>query len=174
MKIFPLAPERKWQALVVSSLAAGLFLDNLYLPKIIFWFYPSWIGVIVLYWMFYHPNASRVGILAAWAAGLAADILSGGLWGQKALAMALMARAAMALQSRMDYALLLRRKWQEISLVFLALLVLEFCVSIINWLAGGQALFSLFFLKAAVGALLFAPVAKLANAIVLKFTVQSA
>ncbi len=76
---------------------------------------PMWLAMVVAYWVMAMPH--RVGLLTAWVAGLATDVLFGELFGQNALVLILVAWLMLLLYQR------IRRfpLWQQ-SLVMLPVL----------------------------------------------------
>ena len=77
-------PTRLWP-IVLLSLLAGLILTLIPLPGWLQPWRPSWIALIVIYWLTYEPR--RVGLMTAWISGLMLDTLRGVLLGQHALAL---------------------------------------------------------------------------------------
>ncbi|MBT8137244.1 MAG: rod shape-determining protein MreD [Gammaproteobacteria bacterium] len=90
-------PDRLWPALLLSILA-GLVLTLVPLPGWAQPWRPSWLALVVIYWLMYEPQ--RVGLLAAWLVGLMLDTLRGVLLGQHALALTVVAFLSMQLHLR--------------------------------------------------------------------------
>ncbi len=59
---------------------------------------PDFIALTLIYWVVYHPR--RVGFLPAWLLGLTMDVADGSLFGQHALAYAVMMYLAILLHRR--------------------------------------------------------------------------
>ena len=87
---------------------------------------PMWLAMVVAYWVMALPH--RVGLLTAWVAGLATDVLFGELFGQNALVLVMVAWLVLLLYQR------IRRfpLWQQ-SLVMLPVLGIAQMVSL--WLS---------------------------------------
>src|SRR5262245_28102360 len=62
------------------------------------WIRPEWITLVLIYWVFMHPQT--VGVLTAFTVGLLVDILSGALLGQHALSFVAIAYFARVLRER--------------------------------------------------------------------------
>ncbi|MBT8422020.1 MAG: rod shape-determining protein MreD [Gammaproteobacteria bacterium] len=76
--------QRLWPT-VLLSLLAGLVLTLTPLPGWLQPWRPSWIALVIIYWLIYEPR--RVGMMTAWISGLMLDTLRGVLLGQHALAL---------------------------------------------------------------------------------------
>ena len=93
---------------------------------------PMWLALVTAYWVMALPH--RVGLLTAWVAGLAMDVLFGGLFGQNALVLVMVAWLVLLLYQR------IRRfpLWQQ-SLVMLPVLGIAQMVSLwLSSLAGNR------------------------------------
>jgi len=84
-------------AIFVSFLFA-LILMIIPIPHVLQWFWPEWLTLFVIFWVVRVPQG--VGITVAWLVGLAMDITGGGLLGQHALSMSVVAFLANLLRSR--------------------------------------------------------------------------
>jgi len=91
--------ERVRRAPMLVSCIVALALAILPLPEAIDAFRPDFLVLVVLYWSIAAPRAG--GLLLAFAAGLALDIIQGVVLGQHALALTLMAAWAMHLRLRL-------------------------------------------------------------------------
>lgn len=110
---------------------------------------PMWLAMAVAYWVMALPH--RVGLLTAWVAGLAADVLFGELFGQNALVLVLVAWLVLLLYQR------IRRfpLWQQ-SLVMLPVLGIAQMVALwLNSLAGNRPPTLLYLLPAVISAVLW-------------------
>lgn len=76
-------------ALVAFSLVLAMTLRILPLPQPWFTLNPDWIALVLIYWTLAVPD--RVGVGTAWLMGLFADVLTGRLLGQHALAYSVIA-----------------------------------------------------------------------------------
>lgn len=110
---------------------------------------PMWLAMVVAYWVMALPH--RVGLLTAWVAGLATDVLFGELFGQNALVLVLVAWLILLLYQR------IRRfpLWQQ-SLVMLPVLGIAQMVALwLSSLAGNRPPTLLYLLPAVISALLW-------------------
>ena len=110
---------------------------------------PMWLAMVVTYWVMALPH--RVGLLTAWIAGLATDVLFGELFGQNALVLVMVAWLVLLLYQR------IRRfpLWQQ-SLVMLPVLGIAQMVSLwLSSLAGNRPPTLLYLLPALVSTILW-------------------
>lgn len=110
---------------------------------------PMWLAMVVAYWVMALPH--RVGLLTAWVAGLATDVLFGELFGQNALVLVLVAWLVLLLYQR------IRRfpLWQQ-SLVMLPVLGIAQMVSLwLSSLVGNRPPTLLYLLPALVSTVLW-------------------
>ena len=110
---------------------------------------PMWLARVVAYWVMALPH--RVGLLTAWVAGLATDVLFGELFGQNALVLVMVAWLVLLLYQR------IRRfpLWQQ-SLVMLPVLGIAQMVSLwLSSLAGNRPPTLLYLLPALVSTILW-------------------
>ncbi len=76
---------------------------------------PDWVAMVLVYWIIALPH--RVGILTAWLAGIAMDVLLGSLIGQHALSYVLIAYVALSLYQRLR----MFSVWQQSTVLFVLL-----------------------------------------------------
>ncbi len=110
---------------------------------------PMWLAMVLAYWVMALPH--RVGLLTAWATGLATDVLYGQLFGQHALVMTLVAWMMLLLHQR------IRRfpLWQQ-SLVMLPVLgIAQMLLLWLNSLTGNRPPTLFFLLPAVTSAILW-------------------
>lgn len=110
---------------------------------------PMWLALVVAYWVMVLPH--RVGLLTAWLAGLATDVLFGELFGQNALVLILVAWLMLLLYQR------IRRfpLWQQ-SLVMLPVLGIAQMASLwLSSLVGDRSPTLVYLLPAVVSAVLW-------------------
>jgi len=103
--------------IIVTSFLAALALTVLPLPN---WFAlvrPEWVALVLIYWCMALPG--RVGVGVAWIVGLLLDVLRGGLLGQHALSLALVAYITLQLYQRIRVFPL----WQQAVSVFILVLL---------------------------------------------------
>ena len=126
---------------------------------------PMWVAMVAAYWVMALPH--RIGLLTAWVAGLATDVLYGQLFGQYALIMTLVAWMMLLLHQR------IRRfpLWQQ-SLVMLPVLgIAQMVLLWLNSLTGNRPPILLFLLPALVSAVLWPWVSSVLRVIRLRFHV---
>jgi rod shape-determining protein MreD len=83
---------------IALTLLSGLLLNLLALPGFLQVLRPDFIALMLIYWVVYHPR--RVGFLPAWLLGLTMDVVDGNLFGQHALAYAVLMYLAILLHRR--------------------------------------------------------------------------
>jgi rod shape-determining protein MreD len=83
---------------IVLTLLIALMLNLLALPEALNFIRPDFIALTLIYWVVYHPR--RVGFLPAWLLGLAMDVADGSLFGQHALAYAMLMYLSILLHRR--------------------------------------------------------------------------
>ena len=110
---------------------------------------PMWLALVTAYWVMALPH--RVGLLTAWVAGLAMDVLFGGLFGQNALVLVMVAWLVLLLYQRIR-----RFPRGHQSLVMLPVLGIAQMVSLwLSSLAGNRPPTLLYLLPALVSTLLW-------------------
>jgi len=87
-------------AFIVVTLLGALFLNLLPWSGAWLWLRPDFVALVVLYWCVEQPR--RIGFTAAWLLGLLMDIADGSLFGQHALAYAVLAYAGIVLHRRVQ------------------------------------------------------------------------
>ena len=131
------------------SILVALLLSVMPMPSPIDQARPMWLAMVLAYWVMAMPH--RVGLLTAWVAGLASDVLYGQLLGQHALVMTLVAWMVLLLHQR------IRRFpiWQP-SMVMLPVLGIDQMLLLwLNSLSGNRPPTLLFLLPVVVSALLW-------------------
>jgi rod shape-determining protein MreD len=118
-------PRGGW--LVWSSLFAALVLATMPVPEWGAQWRPLWVLLVLVYWCVALPQL--VGVATGWILGLALDVLGGGLLGQNALAMTLVAYTARRLYLQLRVSPL----WQQVLSVML--MVAGFQV-VLFWIKG--------------------------------------
>lgn len=81
------------------TLAVALLLSVVPMPEQIEAGRPLWLALVLTFWAIHFPQ--RIGLLTAWCAGIAQDVLHGTLFGQNALALALVMYLLLTLQQRL-------------------------------------------------------------------------
>jgi rod shape-determining protein MreD len=92
--------ERNAWLLPVSVLAA-LLLGLLPLPAWLQPFRPYWLALVIAYWLIEEPE--RIGLGIAFIAGLAADLAFGGLLGEQALRLTVLAFIVQRFRSQLRF-----------------------------------------------------------------------
>jgi rod shape-determining protein MreD len=122
------ADHRFWP--VVLSLLAALSLEVAPLPGLTRAWAPPWLAMVIVYWSLSYPR--RYGLGLAWAAGLVLDVLKGGLLGQHALALTVVA----AITLRLHLRLRLFPIWQQAAAVGVLAGIHEFLIFWVDGIAG--------------------------------------
>ncbi|MBL1294260.1 MAG: rod shape-determining protein MreD [Thiotrichales bacterium] len=102
---------------ILLSFAVAIALMIVSLPSWIAWARPDWLALTLIYWCIALPH--RIGIFSGFTAGLALDVIRGGLLGQYAAAYTVIAFLAIKLHRRMRHFPV----WQQALTVFLILLL---------------------------------------------------
>ncbi|SNR61433.1 rod shape-determining protein MreD [Methylobacillus rhizosphaerae] len=110
---------------------------------------PEFLLLTILYWTLRAPHLCNIG--TAWFAGILMDLISGGLFGQFALAYTLTSYIAVTYQRR----LALFDIWQQAGYVFLLLLLAQLTTLIMKVFAGGELFGWQYFLPSITGILLW-------------------
>ena len=110
---------------------------------------PDFILLVTIYWLFRAPHVVNIG--TAWFAGIVMDLITGGLFGQYALAYAVVAYFAVNYQRR----LILFNSWQQAGYVFVLLLLSQIIVLVLKLLAGAEVPGWSYFLPSISGILLW-------------------
>ena len=78
---------------------------------------PEWVALVLIYWCMALPN--RVGVGIGWITGLLLDVLLGGLLGQHALSMSIIAYLTLKLHQRVRVSPLLQQAFSILILILL-------------------------------------------------------
>ena len=101
------------------TIIAGMVLSVVPIPQLVpielGFLRPDWVALVLVYWIIALPH--RVGILTAWLAGIAMDVLLGSLIGQHALSYVLIAYVALSLYQRLR----MFSVWQQATVLFVLL-----------------------------------------------------
>ena len=101
------------------TIIAGMVLAVVPMPQLVpielGFLRPDWVALVLVYWIIALPH--RVGILTAWLAGIAMDVLLGSLIGQHALSYVLIAYVALSLYQRLR----MFSVWQQATVLFVLL-----------------------------------------------------
>ena len=94
---------------------------------------PDFVLLTLIYWILRAPQLSNIG--TAWFVGIIIDIVTGGLFGQNALAYALCAFFAVIYHRR----LALFNIWQQAGYVFALLVLTQGTLLVLKLFAGGES-----------------------------------
>lgn len=83
---------------ILLTLVLALSANLLALPGVVQLLRPDLLALTLIYWVVYHPR--RVGFLPAWLLGLVMDVANGSLFGQHALAYAVLMYLSIVLYRR--------------------------------------------------------------------------
>lgn len=107
--------------LVLGSLLLAVWLSLLPMPVDWLWWRPSWVVLVMIYWLVAMPE--QVGVGYAWLVGLVMDGLGGGVLGQQALSLSLIAYVCSVIYQRMRMFSLLQQAFMVLVLVGLHQLI---------------------------------------------------
>jgi rod shape-determining protein MreD len=142
-----------------ASLLAALLLGLLPLPELLQPVRPYWLALVLAYWLIEDPD--RVGLGFAFALGLIADLTYGGLLGEQALRLVILAFIVQRFRARLRFFPIYQQ-----ALTLGALLLNDRIVSAGLHLALGQpTLPAAFWIAPVVGMLLWPPVYVLLDAV---------
>lgn len=145
-------------AFIALSLFAALLLNWLPWQGIWLALRPDFVALVLLYWCTHRPY--RIGIGIAWALGILADVTDASLFGQHALAYALLGFGGVMLHRRMQMFDLRQQTLQIFPLLLLAYAV----YAAVHWQMRGYVAWE-YFLGSLVSALLWAPLTVLLQAL---------
>ena len=131
------------------TLLAALLVNLVALPGSLQLLRPDFIALTLIYWVVYHPR--RVGFLPAWLLGLAMDVADGSLFGQHALAYAVMMYLAILLHRR----IVMFGMRHQVLHVLVILGAAQLVVLLVRVMAGAGFPGSLYFAPSILGALLW-------------------
>jgi len=143
---------------IVLSLLAALLLNWLPWHGVWLALRPDFVALVLLYWCIHKPY--RVGIGIAWMTGIFADVADASLFGQHALAYAVLAFGCIVLHRRMQMFDLRLQTLQ----IFPVLLLTYVVYAAVHWQLHGYVAWK-YFLGSVVSALLWAPLTVLLQAL---------
>jgi len=138
-------------AFIVVTLLGALLLNLLPSSGAWLWLRPDFVALVVLYWCVEQPR--RIGFTAAWLLGLLMDIADGSLFGQHALAYAVLAYAGIVLRRRVQRFSITPQVLHVIPL----LLLNDVIVLVIRTLAGSDFPGYQYFIGSFIGGALWPP-----------------
>jgi rod shape-determining protein MreD len=139
-----LRPAKFW--FVLLSMAAGLVLNLVPLPPAIMTYRPYFLALVLLYWCIQEPRFAGVG--TAWVVGLLMDVGDATVFGQHALAYAVLAYGAEYFRRRV----LRFPLWQQAVQVALLLALCSLIVLLVRFVGGAMLPKWTYFVPALVGA----------------------
>lgn len=143
---------------IVLSLLAALLLNGLPWEGIWLLLRPDFVAMVLLYWCMHKPW--RVGIGISWAVGILADVADASLFGQHALAYAVLAFGGVVLSRRLRM-FDLRQQTAQVG----GILTLTYAVyASVHWQVNGNVVW-LYFLGCLTSTLLWAPLSMMFLAI---------
>jgi len=134
---------------IALTLLTALIFNLLALPEVLSQLRPDLIALTLIYWVVYHPR--RVGFLPAWLLGLTVDVADGSLFGQHALAYAVLMYLAILLHRR----ILMFGMRQQIVHVAAILLISQVIMLGVRMIAGSDFPGALYFVPSLVGGALW-------------------
>ena len=144
-----LRPARPW--FIVVTLFFGLLLNLVPMTGLALTFKPDFLALVLLYWCIQEPR--YVGVGAAWSTGLVMDVADATLFGQHAIAYAVLAYAAEYFRRRV----LRFPLWQQAVQVAALLVVCAALVVLVRAVGGAPVPRWTYFVPPLVGALLWPP-----------------
>ena len=134
---------------IALTLLVGLMINLLPLTGWVLALRPDFVALVLLYWGIYQPR--KIGFLPAWLLGLAMDVADSSLFGQHALAYAVMMFAAIALHRRVS----MFDMRHQILHILPILLIMQLIMLVVREAAGGEFPGWWYFLASISGALLW-------------------
>lgn len=118
---------------IYLSILVALMLTILPLPQWAEHYRPEWAALVLIYWCMALPQ--RVGVGTGWLVGLLLDVLKGGLLGEHALGLAVVAYVTLNLHQRIRVFPL----WQQAITVLVLLALYQLLVLWFDGIASGHA-----------------------------------
>jgi rod shape-determining protein MreD len=142
-----LRPAKPW--FVLLSLVAGLLLNLVPVGQPVLTYRPDFLALVLLYWCIHEPRFVGVGM--AWMVGLVMDVGDATLFGQHALAYAMLAYGAEFFRRRV----LRFPLWQQAVQVAVLLLLCALLVLLVRFVGGAALPKWTYLVPPLVGALLW-------------------
>jgi rod shape-determining protein MreD len=144
-----LKPAKPW--FVVLTLALAMLANTLPASGLVLAFKPDFVALTLLYWCIQAPRYVGVGV--SWTMGLMMDVVDATLFGQHALAYAVLAYAAEYFRRRV----LRFPLWQQAVQVAVLLAACAALVLVVRWIGGAPLPRWTYAVPPIVGALLWPP-----------------
>ncbi|HEY9198345.1 MAG TPA: rod shape-determining protein MreD [Gammaproteobacteria bacterium] len=141
--------QRHGGGIVLLTLLAALMLTTAPLPEPLRPLRPDWVLLVLIYWSMALPH--RIGVGYAWVSGLCADVLTGLLLGQHALAYSIVIYLTLKLHQRLR----LYPLWQQALSVLVLLGLGQLLLLWINGMIGRPVHSWLYWMPSVLGALLW-------------------
>lgn len=122
-----ITPTHRAHIVILASQVIAFVLTVIPLPTTLALLRPEWVALTLLYWCMALPN--RVGVGIAWTTGIFLDVLRGGLLGQDALTLSIIAYIVLKFYRRIRVAPL----WQQAVTIF-GLMLLHLLLNM--WIKG--------------------------------------
>jgi len=135
--------------IIVLSFVVAMLLSILPLPQVVDPFRPEWTALVLIYWCLALPE--RVGVGSAWLVGLLMDVLKGGLLGEHALGLTVVAFLALKLHQRIR----VYPMWQQALSVLMLLALYQLVTLWINGIIGRPARTWLYWAPSLTGTMLW-------------------
>lgn len=145
-------------AFIAMSLFVALLFNGLPWHGVWLALRPDMVALVLLYWCTHKPH--RIGIGIAWTVGILADVADASLFGQHALAYALLAFGGIVLHRRVQMFDLRQQTLQ----VFLLLLLSYAAYAAVHWQVQGHVAWE-FMIGSATSAFLWVPLTLLLQAL---------
>lgn len=134
---------------IVLTMVVALLLAIIPLPLWAQWGRPEFVALVVIYWMMALPE--RIGIGYAWVLGLVEDIVEGSIFGEHALALAVLAYLMLILYQRVR----MFTPLQQAAVMFVFIGIHQLLCNWVQTIGGASSSSLLFILPALVSALLW-------------------
>ena len=134
---------------IALTLFVALMGNLLAIPAVLQLLRPDLIALTLIYWVVYHPR--RVGFMPAWILGLGMDVADGSLFGQHALAYAVLMYLAILLHRR----IVMFGMRQQLLHVLVILASAQGVMLLVRMAAGADFPGVLYFAPSVIGALLW-------------------
>lgn len=145
-----MSEERAGGGLIIfGTFIIGLVLSQIPLPDLLTWARPTWVLLVLIYWVMALPH--RVGVRSAFLLGLVLDLLRGSVLGLSALSMTIITFLVLILYKRMRMFPL----WQQSALILVLVGINQLLFHWMQGITGTASSSLLFLLPALVSALVW-------------------
>ncbi|MBX9704877.1 MAG: rod shape-determining protein MreD [Gammaproteobacteria bacterium] len=140
---------RRGTSTMIVSFIVAFVLSIVVLPTWLESFRPLWVLLVVIYWALYLDNS--VGVITAWLLGLLQDLLNSSLLGEHAIGMMLVAFLVLQMQRQLR----MFPMWQQMVAVFIFSMLYLGLIFCAQALIGQLPHYGMFWIPAAVTALIW-------------------